>query len=60
MEEKDLKTEESKELNIGCIIDSMLINQHVQYQGKDYKIYNVMLLLEPEDDGAFEQYIIGS
>lgn len=42
-------------LPIQNVIDSKIINKYVKYKGKDYKIYNVSLMLEPEDDSKFEK-----
>ena len=36
------------------VIDSFIIKKPVIYNNKDYKVYNVKLMLEPEDDSQFE------
>ncbi len=50
----DIETRTEPVLPIQNVIDSSVIDRDVTYNGKDYKVYNVSLMLAPDDDGAFE------
>ncbi len=41
-------------LPIQNVIDGSIIDRDVTYNGKDYKVYNVSLMLAPDEQGVFE------
>lgn len=43
-----------KNCSIPVIIDSGIINKEVTFEGKEFRVYNVQLMLAPEEDGSFK------